>query len=412
MKAHPAFPAAERAARESYGRLLAYLSARTRDVAAAEDALAEAFRQALEEWPVRGVPANPDAWLLTAAKRRSIDQGRRRAVRREGEDRVRMAHDEAEAQVTEAGGIPDERLKLMFACAHPAIDPSISTPLMLQTVLGLDARRIASSFLVSPTTMGQRLVRAKTKLRDAGIPFGIPGRDALPQRVGAVLEAIYAAYGSAYAEEGADGARGLAEEAVWLARLTAELLPADPEAQGLLALLLHCEARRPASRDATGAFVPLSEQDPARWNRDLREEAEERLGRAHGDGPPGRFRLEAAIQSVHAERARTGAVNGEALRVLYACLVHLAPTVGAHVGRAAVELAHGGEEGAAAALRILDGLGDRVTSYQPHWAVRTRALRAIGRSEEAREALDRAIGLCTDAAVREHLTRQYADLPR
>ncbi|MFE0758269.1 RNA polymerase sigma factor [Inquilinus sp. NPDC058860] len=299
--------AVERAARDSYGRLVTFLAARSRDIAAAEDALADAFRSALETWPRDGVPDRPEAWLLTAARRRLIDGARHLQVRAEAVPDLRVAAEEAQ-ELAASDAFPDERLRLLFVCAHPAIDPAIHTPLMLQTVLGLDAARIASAFLVSPAAMGQRLSRAKGKIRDAGIGFELPEAKELPPRLDAVLQAVYAAYGSGWDDvAGADPRRrGLAAEAIDLGRMLRPLLPAEPEVEGLLALMLHCEARREARRGPAGDYVPLSEQDSARWSKPMMAEAEHILSAAAQDRRMGRFQLEAAIQSVHAQRARTG----------------------------------------------------------------------------------------------------------
>jgi len=242
--------AAERAARTSYGRLVAFLAARSRDVAAAEDALSEAFVDALETWPVRGVPRNPEGWLLTTARRRLLDAGRHDRVRAKAP--IDLAAEIAAPAEDSDVVFPDERLKLLFVCAHPAIDEAARTPLMLQTVLGLDAARIASAFLTAPAAMGQRLVRAKAKIRDAGVRFEVPDGPDLPARLGPVLDAVYVAYGSGWDDvAGADPRRkGLADEAVWLGGVLVELLPAEPEAAGLLALMLYCESRRAARRDS------------------------------------------------------------------------------------------------------------------------------------------------------------------
>jgi RNA polymerase sigma-70 factor (ECF subfamily) len=393
--------AIEAVARRSYGRLVAYLAARTRDVAAAEDALADALVAALGAWPRDGVPASPDAWLLTSARNRLIDRARHR--------RVQSLHAEAFAQMTDAWAdadtddvLPDERLKLLFVCAHPAIDPSIHTPLMLQTVLGLDAAAIARAFVVAPATMGQRLVRAKAKIRDAGIAFEVPDARQLPARLDAVLRAIYAAYGSGWEDAtGADAhAKGLIDEAIWLARVLKERMPEAAEVRGLLALMLHCEARRPARRSATGAFVPLSEQDPSRWVGALADDAERELAAAAALRQPGRFQLEAAIQSAHAERRMSGSTDWAAIALLYEGLVRIAPTLGARVGRAA---AVAEANGAAAGLALLDAIGD-AAAYQPYWAVRAHLAAALGRGAVARDAYDRAIELTDDAAIRAFLT--------
>src|SRR5438132_9829839 len=250
---------------------------------------------------------------------------------------------------------PDERLKLLFVCAHPAIDASVHTPLMLQVVLGLDAAAIARAFLTSPATLGQRLVRAKAKIRDAGSAFEVPGGSELPQRLGAVLEAIYAVYGSGWDDvAGADPRRrGLTDEAMWLARVLLALLPAEPEARGLLALMLYCEARRQARRAGDGGYVPLSEQDTRLWSMPLIEEAERLLTMAARQQHAGRFQLEAAIQSAHVERARCGRVDWHAITLLYEGLVRVAPTLGARVGRAAALAEASGPE---AGFALLDDI--------------------------------------------------------
>ena len=398
--------AAELAARASYGRLLAYLASRARDVAAAEDALGDAFAAALETWPRVGVPDNPDAWLLVAARRRLVDRARHTGVEATAAATLRLAAEAADVNASRESIFPDERLTLLFVCAHPAIDEAARTPLMLQAVLGLDAARIASAFLVAPATMSQRLVRVKTKIRDAGIGFEIPGPEELPERLRSVLDAIYAAYGTGWEDvAGADPRRrGLAEEAIWLGRLVVALLPDEPEAGGLLALMLHCEARRPARRDVSGAYVPLTRQDVGLWSRPTIDEAERTLADASRVQRPGRFQLEAAIQSVHAQRAVTGGTDWEAIALLYEGLVRVAPTIGARVAQAAA-LAEA--RGAAAGLAALDAMPmDVVTAYQPYWALRAHLLRELERTDEARDAYARAIGLSEDPAVREFLADQ------
>src|ERR1700678_1552689 len=387
----------ERVARESYGRLVAYLSSHTRDVGRAEDALSNALVAALETWPRDGVPQNPEAWLLTTARRSFIDLVRHRQVAEATEPTLVLLREESN-DMTLSPGFPDERLKLLFVCAHPAIDPGMHTPLMLQTVLGLDAARIAQAFLVSSTTMGQRLVRAKTKIRDGGIQFEVPQERELAERLDAVLEAIYAAFGIGWDDMVGVDQRGrdLAEEAIWLARVLLQLMPKEAEVHGLLALMLHCEARRPARRGPDGRFVPLSEQDSRQWSLPLIEEAERNLAEAASRGRTGRFQLEAAIQSVHAERARSGRTEWNAIVLFYDQLVRLSPTLGTQTGyAAAVGEARGPESG----LVILDGIEpSAVSTYQPYWAVRAHLLQRLGKSSEAADAFDRAIGLAEDPA--------------
>ncbi|WP_439597091.1 RNA polymerase sigma factor [Falsiroseomonas sp.] len=391
----PAQQAAEQAARAAYGRLVARLAARSRDIAGAEDALAEAFAAALRHWPQRGVPASPEAWLLTVARNAQRNAGRHRRVREAAVPELELRQAELAAP---GADWPDERLKLLFVCAHPAIDPGIRTPLMLQVVLGLDAARIASALLLAPAAMSQRLVRAKAKIRDAGLRFELPEREEMPGRLGAVVEAVYAAYGTGW--EGA-GPRGLAEEAMALGRLLVEALPGEPEAKGLLALMLHCEARRGARRDAEGRFVPLARQDPRRWSRDLMAEAERLLVEGARAGRFGRFLCEAAIQSVHAQRAATGRTDHAALRLLYDLLAEQAPSLGVLTARAAALLEAGDIRAAEAALAALPA--ERVAAYQPYWATRAALLRCQGRDAEEAAARQRAIGLTEDPAIRDFL---------
>jgi predicted RNA polymerase sigma factor len=401
--------AADAVARRSYGKLIAYLAARTRDVAGAEDALSEAFASALAEWPAKGCPANPEAWLLTVARRKLIDSERRRRTRGAAGDHLqRLAEELGAAPETD---IPDHRLALMFACAHPAIDPGIRAPLILQAVLGLDAKTIASAFLTSPAAMGKRLVRAKDKIRQAAIPFGVPERRELPGRLGEVLDAIYGAYAEGWTDpEAADAARrDLTDEALFLARLVTELIPDEPEALGLLALMLHAQARRRARRDGDGEYVPLADQDPGLWDAAMIEEAEALLLRASALGAIGRYQLEGALQSAHAHRRRTGRADWPGVVQLYDALLAMSasPVVAVNRTLALAEL-----RGAAAALAELDALSSdaRLLEYQPYWAARAALLARTGAPAEARDAYEVAIGLERDPAVRRFLRRRQSAL--
>lgn len=470
-KAAAAHAAADAVARRSYGKLVAFLAARTHDVAAAEDALSDAFAAALADWPRNGTPANPEAWLLTVARRKLIDASRRHATAEAASpelqliaehaqheadnavasalpgaasfaDSAKGAHSassttSASSTVSSVGGtseIPDRRLALMFACAHRAIDPAVRAPLILQTILGLDAKKIASAFLVSSASMGKRLVRAKEKIRIAGISFEIPAREDLPARLDSVLDAIYAAFTEGWIDPaGVDAVRAdLTGEALFLAQLAAELLPDEPETLGLLALILFAHSRRRARRDAAGEYVPLAAQDTSLWDGAAVAEANAALARAGTFGRVGRFQLEAALQSAHAHRCITGVANWPDVVALYDALFALTHSPVVAVNRA-VALAE--VEGADAALAALPdpACDTRLETYQPFWAARAElwARVAANRDEqlshvgahgaepgarvaaldEARRAYDIAIGLESDPAVRNFLIARQQLLP-
>jgi RNA polymerase sigma-70 factor, ECF subfamily len=403
---------AEAVARRSYGKLVALLAARTRDVAGAEDALADAFASALVDWPAHGVPRNPEAWLLTVARRKWIDADRRRRTGEGAADHLTLIADEMEAAARDDTELPDERLALMFACAHPALDAPVRAPLILQTILGFDAAAIGSAFLVSPAAMSQRLVRAKKKIREAGIPFRLPERADLAPRLDAVLEAIYAAFAEGWSDPAGTEVRGrnLADEGIWLGRLVVSLLPEEAEAHGLLALMLYAQSRRSARRDANGDYVPLAEQDPAAWDAVLIAEAEAVLSRASTLPGSGRYQLEAAVQSAHIARGRTGRSDWDAIERIYAALFALtgSPVVALNRAIAVAEL-----RGPAAGLAALDAIAAdaRLAEYQPHWAARADLLARTGDRKAADAAYERAIGLESDPAVRRFLERRRASLP-
>ena len=397
---------AEDVARAAYGKLVAMLASRSGDIISAEDALADAFVAALKTWPTRGIPDKPEAWLLTVAKNRRTDQARRDA-RLVITDK---ANDMADAQAIEPEEAQlDERLKLLFVCAHPAIDEAIRTPLMLQTVLGLEAEQVAKAFLVSPTAMAQRLVRAKKKIKSAGIPFVIPEPEAYPDRMGAVLEAVY----GAYAVDWLEGDGDISHEAFFLANILAELAPDNAEALGLTALIGFIEARRDARID-DGVLVPVPEQNVALWDTHLIEHSVSVLTLASlkraPQSMPGRFQLEAAIQSVHAARSVTGQTDWRALSQLYQGLLQTYPSIGAAVSRAAVVAEDAGPSEGMKMLELIDY--DGLESYQPFQAVRAHCLAQLGRTAEAAKAYGKAISLCTDRPSQRWLEQKISDLKK
>jgi RNA polymerase sigma factor (sigma-70 family) len=400
--------AIEAVARNSYGQLVAYIAARSGDVAGAEDALGDAFVAALERWPMEGIPQKPEAWLLRVARNRVIDAARRNQVRQHSEKFLQQIAEEAESVAVKQEIFPDERLQLLFVCAHPAIEEAARTPLMLQTVLGIDAARIASAFLVSPVAMSQRLVRAKNKIRDAAIPFRVPDPPEWNERISFVLDAIYSAYTTGWESLVDVGSthHALAGDAIAIGRTLVQLMPTEPEAHGLLALMLHCEARRAARYTSNGEYVPLDQQDTAHWSQPMIAEAEKLLLSAATFKRMGHYQLEAAIQSVHASRAVSGHINWPEIALLYEGLVQIAPGIGSLVGRA-VALAQASNPGAG--LAALDEIPTkRVVSYQPYWAARGHLLQLLGRKEEAQEAFTRAAGLTDDPALREYLFKRSA----
>ncbi len=401
-----ALQAAEHAAREAYGRLVAMLAWQWRDLAAAEDALSEAFATALARWPTEGIPRSPQAWLLTVARRELLQAARHARVAHDPAVQVLLAIGEDTPQ--DEAQFPDERLKLMFVCAHPSLPAAMHAPLMLQAVLGLEAAQIADAFLVTPAAMAQRLVRAKARIKAEGLRFEDPAPNELPERIAPILEGIYAAYtiGSNAAAPLADEGAQLRPEAEFLARLVVSLLPDSAEAHGLLALMLFCEARRGAQFDAQGRFVPLLDQDPAEWNGSLIRKAEECLWQAARLRQPGPFQLEAAVHSAHCQRAVTGSVPWAGIVSLYEALSTHYPSTGATIGHAAaLGLAGRAPEG----LRLLESLPvAAMEGHQPYWVTRAHLLGGCGEPAQRRVALQRAAGLTQSPRVREHLLAQLA----
>jgi len=383
-------------------------------VTAAEDALSEAFASALADWPVNGCPRNPEGWLLTVARRKLIDGVRRQQTGEAVGTQLQILAEgleDAAAQAEKDMELPDKRLALLFACAHPAIEVGIRAPLMLQVVLGLDGEKIASAFLVSPAAMRKRLSRAKEKIQQAGIPFSVPEREELPERLDTVLAAIYAGFAEGWTDpSGADAIRrDLTEEAIFLARLVVELLPQEAEGLGLLALMLHAEARRGARRNADGEYVPFAEQDPNLWNAQMVEEAESILLRASKLETIGRYQLEAALQSAHVHRRLTGRNNWAEVVQLYDALASITDSPVVLINRALAIAELYGPQSAVEALRDI-AADERLMQYQPYWAARAELLSKTGANDEAREAYDMAIGLEHEPAVRTFLQKRQAAL--
>lgn len=403
----------EQIARTSYGKLVAILASKTSDIAGAEDALADAFAAALSHWPKAGVPDNPEAWLIRTAQNRQKDKykasHRKTSAGSLDDESFKMSNETIQIFDFEETEIPDKRLQLLFACAHPAIDPSIHTPLMLQTVLGLEAGQIASAYLMPSATLAQRLVRAKRKIKSSKIPFALPQIDDIPLRLNAVLEAVYGAFSVDWGTTAAgDITKDLSAEAMYLATVIVDLMPDEPEALGLAALLAYSIARREARTNDSGQFVPLEKQDTQKWNLLLIRQGHSLLARAVKHNQPGRFQLEAAIQSVHAERLQTGAVDWHAIAQLYEGLIAIAPTSGAMVARAsAVGKAFGAEAGLKALAQINEA---EMANFQPFWATRAYLLGVLGNSNEAIFAYEKAISLSTDNSIRAWLREKILEV--
>lgn len=395
--------AAERAARESFGRLVSWLAWQWHDIAAAEDALSDALLKALEVWPVQGVPEVPDAWLLAVAKRQLLQMARHDRVRFDPALAILF---EPEQGIVAAPAIPDARLKLMFVCAHPAIDEKIRMPLMLQTVMGLQVSEIAPAMLMSPTALAQRLVRAKQKIRDAALRFEEPEAADLPQRLHYVLESIYGVFGLSTDVVDVTEARSgdLQQEAIFLGALVAALLPDAAEAQGLHALMRFCLARRAAQTAPDGSFIALRDQDVGLWDRESIVAADQCLWIAAQRRTPGPFQLEAAVQSAHCQRLFTGTTPWRAIASLYAEINRYFPTEGSRVA-GAVATAEAGD--ADAGLRQLLSMDtELLQQFQPWWAARAHLLCMLGREREADLAFQTAIGLSTQQRIKDHLERR------
>jgi RNA polymerase sigma-70 factor, ECF subfamily len=392
--------AIERVVREFYGRLLAWLAWQWRDIAAAEDALSEAFAKALHLWPAQGMPDKPEAWLLATAKSRLLMAARHHRVQTDPVMQATLEIDELTE--SDEASIPDHRLRLMYVCTHPAIDASMRCALMLQTVLGLEAQRIASAFLVSPEAMTKRLVRIKTKIRLSGMRFEEPAVEDLADRASAVLEAIYAAYSLEPGYSEGQSLPPLADEALFLAELLAALIPQHAEAHGLQALLCFCEARRPARMNALGQLVALDQQDYTLWDAKLIQQGNACLQRAVNLAQPGPYQYEAAIQAAHCQRLITGQTPWAAIARLYDNLLQSGSTEGARIGHA-LALSQA-QSNPAVGLSLLDAMASKTKEhFASWWAAKAHLLAQARQWQEAAHCYERAEGLTQDSAQRAYL---------
>ncbi|MEU8993175.1 RNA polymerase sigma factor [Streptomyces sp. NPDC048558] len=386
--------------RAEYGRAVAVLVRFLGDIDLAEEAVQDAFATALWRWPETGVPPSPAGWIITTARNRAVDRLRREATRTERHAQAALLH--AADAPPEEGPVRDDRLRLVFTCCHPALAVQAQVALTLRLLGGLSTAQIARAFLVPEPTMAQRLVRAKAKIRNAGIPYRVPRDADLPDRLAGVLAVVYLVFNQGY-----EGEAGLCAEAVRLGRLLAELMPDEPEVTGLLALMLLVESRRPARQDDRGELVPLPEQDRGRWDRELTAEGQSLVRRCLRLGRPGPYQIQAAIQAVHSDALTSQATDWYQIRQLYDHLLAIAPSPVVALNRA---VAVAEVDGPAPALDLVDALD--LDGYHVLHAVRADLLRRLGRHTAAVREYESALALAENPAERAYLERRRQELVR
>jgi RNA polymerase sigma-70 factor, ECF subfamily len=391
--------------REEYGRAVAVLTRVFGDIDVAEDAVQDAFTKATERWPIDGIPPSPAGWIITTARNRTIDRLRREAIREDRHAQAALLH--ARDEPLEVGPVQDDRLRLIFTCCHPALAGNVQVALTLRLLGGLTTPEIARAFLATESTVAQRIVRAKRKIRDAGIPYRVPHDADLPDRLRSVMSVIYLVFNEGYqASSGAELVRtDLCQEAIRLGRLLGELMPDEPEVAGLLALMLLIESRRSTRVTADGALVPLAVQDRRQWDHALIAEGHEIVRRCLRRNQPGSYQIQAAIQAVHTDAAEAADTDWAQIVTLYDQLMAVAPTPVVALNRA---VAVAEVSGAEAGLALVDDL--ELGDYHVLHAVRADLLRHLGRMDDAARAYDAAIDLTDNDAEREYLRRVRAEL--